>query len=218
MPKCRLASVVSRPFEENSYIAWLDGRHDCLVVDPGLEPDKILGYLDQEKLQPAAILITHAHSDHIAGNAALKRRWPQCPLVIGAAEADKLTDPKKNLSAGFGVPLVSPPADVTVVEGDRYDAAGFELLVREIPGHSSGHVVYSWTAGEPPLVFGGDVLFAGSVGRTDAMVGGDFDLLAAGIREKLYSLPDETVVLPGHGEPTTVGEEKRSNPFVPAAE
>jgi len=215
VPNCRLAAIVSRPFEENSYIAWLEGRGDCLVVDPGLEPDKILAALDEEGLTPAAILITHAHSDHIAGNGALKRRWPACPLVIGANEADKLTDPRKNLSAGFGLALVSPPADVTVVDGQQYSAAGFDLLVREIPGHSSGHVVFIWMAGTPPLVLGGDVLFAGSVGRTDEMVGGDFRLLARGIREKLYTLPDETIVLPGHGEPTTIGEEKRSNPFVP---
>ncbi len=218
MPQLQLASIESRPFAENSYVAWLEGRTDCLVIDPGLEPDLILELLDEQGLTPAAILNTHGHSDHIAGNEALKKRWPDAPLVIGAGDAAKLLDPRINLSAKFGFPLVSPPADATVEDGDTYRAAGFELLVREIPGHSSGHVVFIWSAGAPPLVFGGDVLFAGSIGRTDDMVAGSFEHLAAGIRAKLYTLPDETIILPGHGPATTIGEEKRTNPFVPGEE
>ena len=218
VPQLHLATVVSKPFQENTYIAWLDGRHECLVIDPGLEPQKILDLLAAKSLTPAALLNTHGHSDHIAGNGAMKARWPACPLVIGLREIPKLSDPEKNMSAQFGLSLVSPAADVAVEEGDIYRAAGFDLLVREIPGHSSGHVVFVWQAGAPPVVFGGDVLFAGSIGRTDAMVGGNFAQLAAGIRQKLYVLPEETIVLPGHGEPTTIGEEMRTNPFVPAAE
>lgn len=124
-----------------------------------------------------------------------------------------LGDPRLNLSADFGVGLVSPPADATLVEGDTYQAAGFDLEVAEIPGHSPGHVVFIWRGSEPILVFGGDVLFAGSVGRVD-FPGGNFDQLATGIHNKLFPLPDDTIVLPGHGEPTTVGREKRTNPFV----
>jgi glyoxylase-like metal-dependent hydrolase (beta-lactamase superfamily II) len=216
VPRCQYAPIVSRPYQEITYVAWLDGRTDCIVVDPGLEPDLILGFLDEQRLTPAAILITHGHPDHIGGNAAMKRRWPDCPLVVGIHEAEKLTDPELNMSAQFGLPITSPPADVTVREGEYYDAAGFHLLVREIPGHSSGHVVFIWNEGNPPIVFGGDVLFAGSIGRTDELVGGSFEELAAGIRGKLYTLPDETLVLPGHGPATTIGEEKRNNPFVPA--
>jgi hydroxyacylglutathione hydrolase len=212
-PAIELVTVVSRPFEENTYIAWLHGRNDCIIVDPGFEPRLIFDAIEQNRLRPAAILITHGHSDHIGGNAAMKKRWADCPLVIGENETDKLSDPERNLSAMFGASLTSPPADKTVSEGERYSAAGFEFLVREIPGHSSGHVVFVWDAGKPAVVLGGDVLFAGSVGRTD-IPDGDFELLARGIREKLYTLPDDTVVLPGHGEPTTIGEEKRTNPFV----
>jgi hydroxyacylglutathione hydrolase len=135
--------------------------------------------------------------------------------VIGVNETAKLSDPMQNLSGMFGLELTSPPADETVAEGDKYSAAGFELLVREIPGHSSGHVVFIAQHERPIVVFGGDVLFAGSIGRTD-FPDGDFEALARGIREKLYTLPDDTIVLPGHGEPTTIGREKRSNPFVPA--
>jgi hydroxyacylglutathione hydrolase len=208
-----LARIVSAPFGENSYIAHLEGRSDCLVFDPGLEPELILDYLDGEQWVPAAFMITHGHSDHIGGNAAMKRRWPQVPLVIGRGDAPKLTDAELNLSAQYGLAIVSPPADVVLDEGEIYRAAGFELEVLEIPGHSSGHVVYVWRGERPWIVFAGDVLFQGSIGRTD-FPDGSFKDLAAGIHGKLFTLPDDTVVLPGHGDPTTIGEEKRHNPFV----
>ncbi|REK12436.1 MAG: MBL fold metallo-hydrolase [Planctomycetota bacterium] len=210
-----MAVVVSAPFEENTYIARQRDRDDCLIVDPGLEPDRILEYLARETLSPAAILITHGHSDHIAGNEAMKREFPGCPIVVSRGDAAKLTDPTLNLSAAFGAQLVSPPGDVLVGEGDEYSAAGFDLSVLEIPGHSSGHIVYLWRAGKPMLVFGGDVLFAGSIGRTD-FPDGSFEQLAEGIHSKLFTLDDETVILPGHGPGTTVGQEKRNNPFVGA--
>jgi glyoxylase-like metal-dependent hydrolase (beta-lactamase superfamily II) len=178
-----------------------------------LEPVKILSAIEEHHLTPAAIRLTHGHSDHIGGNAALKQRWPDCPIVIGADEVEKLADPAKNLSAQFGMPIVSPEADRLVREGDIIDYAGFKLEVRAIPGHSSGHVVFIWHDGRPPIVFGGDVLFAGSVGRTD-FPDGDFEQLATGIHEKLFTLPDEAIVLSGHGPPTTIGHEKRTNPFV----
>ena len=212
-PSLKLTSVLSIPFEENTHIARLEGRTDCLVIDPGLEPEKIVAHLEEEGLEPAAILNTHGHSDHIGGNAALKERWPDCPLVIGSAEAAKLTDPTLNLSTMFGGGLVSPPADVTVDDGETYSAAGMDFRVLSIPGHTTGHVVYLWQGGEQPLVFVGDVIFAGSVGRTD-FPDGDFQQLKDGILKKLFTLPDETLLLSGHGQPTTVGEEKRTNPFV----
>ena len=212
-PKIRLATIVSVPFEENAYVAQLGGRKDCLIIDPGLEPEKILAYLDAERLEPAAILNTHGHGDHIGGNAALKRRFGNCPLVIGSGEAAKLTDAILNLSAAFGMGITSPPADVTLRDGDTYSAAGFDLEAREIPGHSRGHVIYLWMGQDPPIAFVGDVIFAGSIGRTD-FPDGDFRQLIDGIRQKLFTLPDETILLSGHGPETTVGREKRTNPFV----
>jgi hydroxyacylglutathione hydrolase len=212
-PKIEVTRVVSIPFEENTYIIRVAGRSDCLVVDPGLEPEKILDELDSQGLVPGAILNTHGHSDHIGGNAALKQRWPECPLVIGSAEAAKLTDPRRNLSSMFGVHLVSPPADVTVDDGEVYTAAGIEVRVLAIPGHSGGHVVYLCEGNSPPLALVGDVIFAGSIGRTD-FPDGDFQQLRAGIHAKLFTLPEHTLLLPGHGEATTVGQERRTNPFV----
>jgi hydroxyacylglutathione hydrolase len=208
-----LARVVSTPFEENTYIVSCAGRDDCLVVDPGLEPEKITAYLDEHRLTPAAILITHGHSDHIAGNAALKHRWPDCPIIVGVEDAPKLTDPRLNLSAMFGASIISPPADRTVRHGERFTAAGIDIEVLELPGHSAGHVVYVRHGRSPLVAFVGDVVFAGSIGRTD-FPDGNYRQLLQSIVEKLFTLPDDTILLSGHGPPTTVGREKQDNPFV----
>lgn len=212
-PKLQLGKVISQPFDENTYIAHLAGRSDCIVFDPGFDPEAILDYLREHSLTPAAILCTHGHSDHIAGNATLKREWPEVPLVIGVGDAPKLTDPRGNLSAMFGASLISPPADRTVDEPDLFKAAGLELEVLSTPGHSSGHVVFVCRHVEPWHVFGGDVLFRGSVGRTD-FPDGDFESLRAAIHDKLFVLPEDTIILPGHGPATTTGREKQTNPFV----
>ncbi|MBN2296163.1 MAG: MBL fold metallo-hydrolase, partial [Pirellulales bacterium] len=115
-----LNCIVSAPFEENSFIVSKKGRKDCFIIDPGLEPQRIIDFLEKNELTPTAFLITHGHSDHIGGNQALKDRWPDCPLVIGKDDADKLTDPQQNLSAAFGTSLFSPPADVTLDDGEVY--------------------------------------------------------------------------------------------------
>jgi glyoxylase-like metal-dependent hydrolase (beta-lactamase superfamily II) len=212
-PELSVVAIPSMPFDENSYVAWLDGREDCVVFDPGLEPDRILDELDRRRLTPAAILLTHGHADHIAGNAALRHRWPRLSIAVGRLDADALADPWKNLSASFGFEVTSPQADVLLDEGDVWQGAGLRLDVRHVPGHSPGHVVYVWRERAPFRVLGGDVLFAGSIGRTD-LPGGSFQRLAAGIHDKLFTLPDDSIVLPGHGQPTTIGREKRTNPFV----
>lgn len=212
----QIAVIVSMPFAENTYVANLPGRNDCVVFDPGLEPDKIFEYLDSNRLEPAAILNTHGHGDHIAGNEAMKQRWPDAPLVIGRQEAAKLTDPMLNLSGMLdGVGIVSPSADVMLDDGDVYEAAGFRFDVLFTPGHSSGHIVFLDRQHRPHILFGGDVLFQGSIGRTD-FPGCSFDELARSIHGKLFTLPDDTIVLSGHGEPTTIGHEKKTNPFVGA--
>jgi len=213
MPNLRIKSVTSRMFAENCYVVSLPARADCVVIDPGLEPHRILALLRDDGLEPTAILCTHGHADHIAGNAAFKEVFPKIPLIIGEGDAAKLTDPELNLSAAFGAPLLSPPADRLVRDGEVVESAGMSFLVRETPGHSQGHVVFIVQGQVPGVVFGGDVLFQGSVGRTD-FPDGDSALLVRSIREKLFSLPPDTEVYPGHGEPTTIGEERETNPYV----
>lgn len=209
--RLQVETIVSVPFDENTYVVWLDDRDDALVIDPGLEPELILECLARHGLTVAAILDTHGHADHIGGNEAMKRAFPDAPLVIGEIDAPMLTDAWANLSALFGQPITSPPADRVVNEGDLVGYAGIRLEVLHIPGHSPGHVVFVHRA-TPAHVFGGDVLFRGSIGRYD-FPGGDGRLLLTGIREKLFTLPDDAIVYPGHGPVTTVGQEKRSNPY-----
>jgi hydroxyacylglutathione hydrolase len=212
MPDLRLRTIVSAPFDENSYILGRADRTDVLVIDPGFQPDLILDALRDEELQVAAILNTHGHVDHIAGNAAMKKAFPAAPIIVGAGDADMLIDADLNMSAPFGLPIVSPPADRLVREGETIEFAGLKLEVFDIPGHSPGHVVFL-LRGSPDIVIGGDVLFRGSVGRTD-LPGGSFAQLRFGIEAKLFTLPADTVVYPGHGPVTTIGHEKRTNPFV----
>lgn len=209
-----VARVESLPFGENTYVVHRPPDRRCLVVDPGFEPDAIIAAVEEAGLAPEAILLTHGHSDHIAGNTSLRQVWPGLPILIGRNDAPKLQDPKGNLSAPFGFLVNSPPADRLLVDGETLQLAGFTITVYEIPGHSLGHVVFHLLDCDPPVVFAGDVLFREGIGRTD-FPDGSFEALAHGITTRLYSLPDDTLVFPGHGDTTTVGHERRHNPFVP---
>lgn len=207
-----IETVESAPFAQNSFVVWLTGRPEALVIDPGFDAAAILDVVARQGLRLVGILNTHGHADHIAGNAPMKEAFPEAPLVIGRNESRLLGDAQANLSAPFGMPFTSPPADRLVDDGERFAMAGLTFEVREVPGHSPGSVVFVCDQFDPPFVFGGDVLFAGSVGRTD--LGGNSAQLLSGIRSRLFDLPDATLVLPGHGPATTVGAEKRTNPIV----
>lgn len=210
----RVWRVVSFPFDENTYV-YAGAGSACVVVDPGLQPAAIVKLLEEQGLDPAVILNTHGHTDHIAGNGAMKQRWPETPLVIGERDAPKLTDPMSNLSGMFGFEVVSPKADTTVTGGQTYEAAGFAFRVLDTPGHSSGHVTFVFEVAGETHVVAGDVLFRRGVGRTD-FPDGDADALRRSIHEQLFPLPDDAIVYPGHGPTTTIGEERRDNPFVGA--
>ena len=209
----QIFTIESHPFAENSYLVWKDGSTEAFVIDPGFEPDLIRDALEERGLTPVAIVLTHGHCDHIAGNAALRQAYPNLPIIIGAGDAAMLTDAMRNMGAMFGLDVVSPPADRTVSEGEVLTVAGIEMDVFDVPGHSPGHVVYVLRDTHPKLVLGGDVLFRGSVGRTD-FPGGSFEQLKRNIARVLWPLPDDTVVYPGHGPTTTTGHEKRTNPFL----
>ena len=207
-----IKTVESAPFGQNAFLLWQVDRTDAIVFDPGFDTRAILQILEAENRSLAAILDTHGHVDHIAGNGAMKQAFPDAPLIIGRNETGALTDPEINLSGPFGIPITSPPPDRLVDDGERITIAGFSFEVREIPGHSPGSVVFVCEMYDPPFVFGGDVLFAGSIGRTD--LGGNYNQLMSGIFDKLLNLPDSTRVYSGHGPVTTIGQEKRTNPFI----
>jgi len=209
----QILTIESEPFAENSYIVWKDGSTEAFVIDPGFEPELILEALGERDLSLVAIVCTHGHCDHIAGNAVLKQAYPTAPIIIGAGDSAMLTDSMRNMGAMFGFDVISPPADKVVTEGETVTVANITMDVFEVPGHSPGHVVYVIRDTKPLMVLGGDVLFRGSVGRTD-FPGGSMEQLKTGIRRVLWPLPPDTVVYPGHGPVTTTGHEKRTNPYV----
>src|SRR5262249_20211940 len=128
--------IESAPFGQNSYVAWIDGRDDAIVVDPGFDPRSIIQRLQSRGKELAAILAPHGRANHSAGNAALKEAYQHAPLIIGRNEARLLSDAEINLSGPFGIPITSPPADRLVDDRETLEAAGFHFEVREIPGHS----------------------------------------------------------------------------------
>lgn len=209
--KIKLLESVS--FGQNAYIVHLDNSNDCFIVDAGFDADKIIRYVKKNDLNPVAILVTHGHMDHIAGNGDVKEKWPECEIYVGKEDAEKLVDPKGNLSASFGVPVATPAADQTLDDGDTITVAGIPISVLHLPGHSCGHVIYRIEGEDGIVMFVGDVIFVDSIGRYDFPDGNYSDLIE-GIRDKILTQPGETVLFPGHGPKTTVGRELRYNPFL----
>ncbi|WP_217595386.1 MBL fold metallo-hydrolase [Cohnella sp. GbtcB17] len=199
------------PLQTNAYVVIDAARTRAIVIDPGTADPALLRKV--AGLQVEAILLTHAHFDHIGGVDELRTKWG-CPVYLHPLEKDWLTDPAKNGSARWSdvtAPIKSGPPDHSLEDGMKLQLIGETFEVRHTPGHSPGSV--SFVCGD--LLFAGDALFRRSVGRTD-LPGGHQDTLTKSIRSKLYTLPDDTLVLPGHGPSTTIGEEKRENPYVPA--
>lgn len=198
------------PIATNCYVLW--SNQVAGVIDPGGSADRIMQFIDDAGLEPKWIFNTHGHFDHIAGNAALQKRY-QLPLLIHAADQAMLLSPTANLSAFAGARAVSPAASRTVANGETVLLGDTILQVIATPGHTKGGIsLYT-----PDLLFAGDTLFKESIGRTD-FPGGDHRQLVTVIRERLFCLPPATVVLPGHGDSTTIGHELERNPFLRATD
>ena len=205
--------VVSPLFDQNAYVVWKSGNTAGVVIDPGFDAESLIGLIHSNHLRIEAIWLTHGHADHIIGLEKLKKEFPEAEIVIGENEKQLLGDSELNLSSALGFPVIAPEADRTVIDGEEFQSAGLTVKVLEVPGHSPGSVVYVIENQEPPVAFVGDVIFRNSVGRAD-FPGGDMHLLISGIREKVFKLPENTVLYPGHGIFTTVGTERANNPYV----
>jgi hydroxyacylglutathione hydrolase len=197
------------PIQENCFLFRRDGSDRALVVDPGEEPDRILAELDDMGAKLEAILLTHAHFDHV-GAVAPVARATGVEVWVPEVERPLLEDIDSFTFPGFG-PYEGYDAEHSLVGGERLELAGFEIDVLFTPGHSPGHVTFH--VPDEAVVFSGDVLFQGSVGRTD-LPGGDSATLMETLRTLADALPDETVVHPGHMGITTIGAERATNPFL----
>lgn len=195
-------------FVENCYLVIDEAANACAVIDPGEQAGLILHKLRASGATPVGIWLTHAHIDHVLGVPELAAETG-APVYLHPDDRE-LYDAVPDQAAWFGLtaePL--PPPDRELAAGERLTVGGLEFAVRHAPGHSPGHVVFAGHG----AVFGGDVLFQGSIGRTD-LPGGDFDTLIGSIERELLVLPDSTIVYPGHGPATTIGAERRTNPFL----
>jgi Zn-dependent hydrolases, including glyoxylases len=193
----------------NTYLVTDEDTNKGFIVDPGGYDIKMVKKIRESNVDLEYIILTHGHSDHIGGVEEYQNEFPDVKVVASKYETEMLEDPELNQSKMWtGVP-VAVKADITVDEGDTLDVGGIKLRFTMTPGHTKGGMCII-TDG---VVFSGDTLFCASVGRTD-FAGGSFDDLAKSVHEKLFVLPDETKVLPGHMGPTTIGFEKEHNPFV----
>jgi len=208
-----IQEFVFNPFQENSYILF-DESKECIIIDPGCssnqEEETLKSFLEERKLNLVKMIFTHGHLDHVCGAAFIHDEFglfPQCHSL----DQDLL---KQVVAQGrsYGFELKEPPLPKKfLVEGDQINFGSSSLNVFHTPGHSSGHIILHNEAQK--FLITGDVLFQGSIGRTD-LHGGDYDTLISSIQNKILPLADETIVYSGHGPSTTIGVEKRSNPYL----
>ena len=208
-----IKTFVFSPIQENTYLLY-DGFNNCAIIDPGCyfdaEKDQLVGFIQKSGLVPKMLLNTHCHLDHVFGNKYIAETFG---LVAQIHEKER---PVLEFAPASGLMWNMPFDNYTgelifLKEGDTLTMGTDELLVIEAPGHSPGHICFY--CAKQGFLIGGDVLFQGSIGRTD-LPGGNHAQLIKSIKEKLLVLPDDTMVYSGHGSPTTIGEEKLHNPYL----
>ena len=211
----QLESFVFNPFGENTYVVFDDNTKDCVIIDPGCsntgEENELFGFIDSHRLNPLMVIDTHGHIDHIVGNAAVKKRYGIKVAAHPNVKNDFLRS--RQQAAMFGMPLSGDCdlPDVDLEDGERIKIGESTLEVICTPGHAEGSIsLYAEIEG---WVFTGDALFCRSIGRTD-FPGGSYETLRESITTRLFRLPDDTTVFPGHGESTTIFDEQRYNMFL----
>lgn len=192
------------PLEVNCYLLADSVTGKSCLIDPGADPDNIKKFLAKNNFKPEFIINTHGHGDHIAANGSFG-----IPIYIHDLDRDFLTDPDMNLSRMFIFSVVSPKASRLLKDGDVVELGSTRLDIIHTPGHTPGSISIK----AANIIFTGDALFAGSIGRTDFSYG-DQNLLMNSIEKKLMVFDDDTIIYPGHGERSTIGEERRNNPFL----
>ena len=207
-----LRALAVGPLQANAYLLVNDANRDALLLDPGGDAEALLSLLAREAAALRALVLTHAHSDHTAA-AAQVQQATGAPVLLHQADASLLHDPTLSLAAWTGAGAADLQIARSLAHGDPIEIgppdATDRLTVLHTPGHTPGGISLVGDG----VVFTGDTLFAQGVGRSD-LPGGSFDDLLASIREQLLTLPDATIVYPGHGPQTTIGDEKRLNPFL----
>lgn len=209
----QLKSFTFNPFQENTYILF-DETKEAVIFDPGCydkeENDEIVAFINSQGLKVTHLINTHCHIDHVLGNAFVKNKF-KVPLLIHQKEIPVLKSVKV-YAPNYGFPgYQETEPDGYLVENKKFKFGNTELDILFVPGHAPGHVVFYHKASK--ICLAGDTLFQGSIGRTD-LPGGDHQTLLRTIKSELFSLPDDTIVYPGHGPQTTIGTEKQHNPFV----
>ena len=210
----QLHSFVFNPFSENTYIIY-DETRQCVIIDPGCgtpsEEDELLGFIDLHQLEPLMVINTHAHIDHIMGNEAVKKHYGIKVAAHPEVKNDILRSRQQAMMFGLSMLEECKLPDVALEDGQNIKVGNGTLEVICTPGHAQGSIsLYAPVEG---WVFTGDALFCRSIGRTD-FPGGNFEELRESIRTRLFALPNDTEVYSGHGETTTIGEEKDFNPYV----